>query len=205
MESRTYRVKGDVPLVVHNGRLANPLNAFSKDLKKLTSIKGKTDKVLEQIARCEWAGGMYTDSDGEPCIPGEVIEATVHGGAKKSKLGKQFLASVTCDGSSKIEFDGPRNLDDLYEDEDHRLSVMVKVGTSKVLRTRPKFDDWEVKFTLKYDPEIIQKDALDRAVVAAGTQCGLGTWRPKFGRFSVVDAIDGDGASKPKKKKRRTV
>ena len=198
MEKRTYRVRGDVPLVVHNGRLANPLNAFSKQLKELTCIKGKTDAIQEQIARVEWAGGMYTDSDGEPCIPGEVIEATVHGGAKKSKLGKQFLAGVTCDGTSKIEFDGPRNLDELYEDENFRLSVMVKVGTSKVLRTRPKFNDWEVEFTLSYDPEIVRKDELDRAVKAAGTQCGLGTWRPKFGRFSVMEATD----AKPKKKQR---
>lgn len=188
-------------MLIHNGRLANPLDPFAKQLHEVTSIRGKTDNVQEEIARLEWLGGMYTDCDGDPCLPGELIEATIRAGARKSKLGKQFLAGVSCDDTSKIEYDGPKDLSSLYADDGHRLSVMVKVGTSKVLRTRPKFDSWEVEFTLRYDPEIVRKEELDRAVKAAGAQCGFGTWRPKFGRFDMISVADGNSAGKTKKTK----
>jgi hypothetical protein len=61
----------------------------------------------------------------------------------------------------------------------------VKIGTSKVLRARPKFDDWKLRFTIAFDESVLQIDDLMRVAQTAGAMTGIGDYRPRFGRFEV--------------------
>ena len=45
--------------MMHNARLANPLDPLVQEIKKLTGKRKKTEDDLLQIARLEWEGGFY--------------------------------------------------------------------------------------------------------------------------------------------------
>ncbi len=54
------------------------------------------------------------------------------------------------------------------------------------MRTRPIFDEWTAVIEVEHDDEILSEEQLHQVLVAAGQQVGIGDWRPRFGRFSVV-------------------
>ena len=56
MEKVTYKATGDVPLIMHNGRLANPFDKFARAMKVITAKRKKTDEELETLAWLEWQG-----------------------------------------------------------------------------------------------------------------------------------------------------
>lgn len=182
--SLTFRIIGVTPLVMHNGQLANPLNVWSKRLKAVTGKRTKTDADYEEMARLEWLGGLYL-KDGKPCIPGEVVEGTLVSAAKRSKTGKQAQAGLICPDAALLEFDGNRAIEDLWQDEDYRLTVGCKVGQARIMRTRPKFNQWAATITVQYDDSLLNERQVVDFFTLAGQNIGMCDWRPKFGRFEV--------------------
>ena len=184
---KKYTIKGMSPLMCHNGELANPQNAIVKEMKKITSKRKKTDDDLNELADLEWMGGLYVNDDGIPCIPSNLLKATLVNSAKKSRLGKQFTAGLFISDSPVIQHTGQeRTVEELRTDPKHRDQRMVKVQTSKLLRTRPIFPDWKLTFEVAYMPDQIDERDLDQAMETAGYIIGLGDYRPEFGRFEVV-------------------
>lgn len=182
--SLTFKIQGVSPLLMHNGRLADPMNEFARSLKAITGKRDKTDADYEEMARVEWYGGMYTDN-GKPCIPGEVIEAVLITAAKKTKRGKQVMGGLYCPENALLEFDGPQDLEERWADANSRLTCGCKIGKNRVMRTRPRFNEWALEFTVMYDPHQLNESAIKEIVNTAG-EMGLCDWRPKFGRFVVV-------------------
>jgi hypothetical protein len=197
-----FRIKGIVPLLLHNGLLSDPLDPRSIALKKAVkaNTKAKTEASALEMSRIEFLGGLYVDDDGAPCIPGEVLEACIRTGAKQSKDGKAVQAGLFCDGNSPIIYDGPKTADELWDCGaqtgdggfmtgrrfvDRRR---VRVGQAAVMRTRPIFREWELEFTASYDPIILNRDSVVDFLTAAG-RCGLCEMRPRFGRFEIVKAF----------------
>ena len=78
----------------------------------------------------------------------------------------------------------------MWENPQFRHTVPAVVGQSKVMRTRPRFDDWSLTFTLMFELEYMQRDQLIEIVQIAGRRVGIGDFRPRFGRFDLV-SIDG--------------
>ena len=185
-EKLTATLTGVAPLLMHNGQLADPLNKFTKALKEVTSKRIKTDKDHEEMSRLEWLGSLYIGEDGSPCIPGDLIEAWAKTGAKKSKLGKQFAAGVFCDQASfKLRYDGLRDPDAMWASGKFADRRPVKVGTARVLRTRPIFRHWSLTVELLYSPDVITEAQLTKSIIDAGIW-GLGDYRPRFGRCTVT-------------------
>lgn len=69
--------KGISPLIMHSCQCVNPLHSISKELKKYTSKKSKTDEDLEKIADLEWEAGAYWKDGLGLYMPGENVEATI--------------------------------------------------------------------------------------------------------------------------------
>lgn len=176
------------PIILHNGQLADPLNKYSRQLKEVTSKRKKTDADHEEMARIEFEGGLYWDTDKGVYLPADCLEATICAGAKKSRIGKDVQAAVFVqDDIVPLIYDGPKTINGLWkEPQRFVMRKAVKVTTSKVMRTRPMFPTgWSVSFTLEYDENIINEAALQRAMIDAGALVGICDWRPKFGRFIV--------------------
>lgn len=179
-----FEIVGVTPLICHNSRLSDPLNKWSKRIKVFTS-KGvrKTDEDHHAMADIEWEGGSYVDEDGRPIIPGQNIEAMMVDGAKARKLGKKFKAGVMVPHDAHIVYDGPKKLSGLRTNLNFRSRTSMKVGQSRVMRTRLTFLEWSLAFSVSYNPNLVNPDDVERAIDTAGEVAGLGDGRPRNGRF----------------------
>jgi len=191
-------------MMMHNSRLANPFDKYAKRLAELHVKKRSrsVDKleVLEEMAQVEWEGGLYHDETLGPYIPAEVVRASIIGGAKNSRGGAACARAVTVIGGRfPLLYDGPRDLDGLWADENFMDQRIVTIVKSKVLRTRAIFSDWSLEFTIGYDENAIAHEALLRYVQDAGLYAGFGDARTLgFGRWRVTHindkAVDDDVA-----------
>lgn len=184
-----FEIEGVPPgCMMHNGRLANPLDPIAKEMKKIHSIsaKKKTDKNLEDLLRLEWYGSIYTNTDGRVIWPGQNIEAMFREAGKQRKLGKAFQGGFFCPEDPLLIYDGPKNIDELWE-RGKNLDVRgAKPTRGTVQRARVIFDKWGLVFKIAYNPEILNESAVLEAIDYASTMIGLSDYRPKFGRFTVL-------------------
>jgi hypothetical protein len=184
----TVQIAGVSPLLMHNGQTADPLNHFSKEIKKFTSKRNKTEADYAEIARIEWYASLYIQ-DGKVVLPSHVLEATLLNGAKKIKMGTQVKAGLFIDEHSPLHFNGDDlSIDEMWEQGNHRLSMGVGMGMSgTVQRTRSIFKNWKTEFTITYDDELLDKDRILEMIKKAGEIVGICDWRPKYGRFRIVN------------------
>ncbi len=125
-------------------------------------------------------------SDEGPILPAECIEAAMIAGAKKLKRGNDAKSGIICTEHSAIEYEGPRDADALWDEERFRLQVGVRVGTNRVIRTRPIFHKWQCKVKLEFEDEVLNAADVLMFARKAGQLVGVCEWRPKYGRFTVV-------------------
>lgn len=178
---------GTKPLLMHNARLSNPLDDVAKSMKRITAKRIKTDEDHEELARLEHMGGLYFDPEIGPYMPGQNFERCLVDAARITKAGKKIERGVFVDTDvNPISYDGPRDIDGLWKDENFRHAASVKVGTNRVTRTRPQFRTWAVEAEGEYDPTVISLVELGEIATTAGLMIGLGDWRPRFGRFSAT-------------------
>lgn len=188
-ESIEFHIRGVSPLLLHNGQLANPLNEFSKALKEVSSKRQKQDSDHIEMQRIEFLGGLYLNDAGHPAFPGENIESAMIAGCKKNKLGNNAKAGIICDGIWPIIYDGPKKSAELYTHKGFVDTRGVKLnGKVTIMRTRPIFRKWELKFTIQFLPDQLNRKQVVDAMVIVGRQIGFGDYKPKFGRFEVVEA-----------------
>lgn len=185
-EKVSFEIEGVAPLLMHNGQLADPLNPFVREMKKITA-KGrkKTDHDLEELARLEFCGGLYAGENGEPVIPGELIEATLRDAARKSRNGKDALCGIISDGNWPLVFDGPKTAEKLWKEPRFRDTRGAGVNRARVMRTRPRFDAWKLSFEVMYLPDVVNRGQVVEWCERAGRDVGLCDYRPRFGRFVV--------------------
>ena len=184
--------KGTSPLIMHSCQCVNPLHPIAKEIKKYTSKRKKTEEDLLRIADLEWESGAYWKDGIGLYMPAENVEATIVNGGKAYRKGTdiQKYCEVT---DLYIPFDYGENLtkEQLIADYNYRDTRIMTVQRSKVLRTRPRFDQWKISFNLRYDETKIDLETIVNVLEYAGNYVGLCDSRPKYGKFvSTVEEID---------------
>ena len=194
----TIRIEGTAPLLMHNARLANPLDPVVKEIKKITGKRKKTDDDHEAIARLEHMGGLYLDDDLGPYIPAENIHRCLVDAGKKQKLGKAVTQGVLIASPvNPLAYKGPRDSAGLWDDKRFVSMWSAKVGMQRVMRCRPRFAEWATEATGHIDPEVLDPDELRTVAEIAGSLIGLGDWRPLHGRFrAALTFANGNGKKK---------
>jgi hypothetical protein len=173
-------------LIMHNGQTADPLNSFSKAMKEISSKRKKTDADYEAMANIEYQAGLYLNNKGQVIVPGRVLESVLVEGAKKSKEGKLALSGMFVDTDGILEYEGgAMTLKQLMESPEHRLCVAVRIGMSKVMRTRPHFKNWRTTFKVSINEQVANEAQLKRWLEDAGSYVGIGDWRPRHGRYEL--------------------
>lgn len=184
--------KGTTPLIMHSCQCVNPLHPISLELKKYTSKRKKTEEDLIKISDLEWEGGAYWKDGLGLYIPAENVEATLINGAKANKKGKDI--EKYCDVTDLyIPFYYGENLtkEELIANYEYRDTRPMTVMRAKVIRTRPRFDQWEITFNLQYHEDKIDIDTIVNAMEYAGQYVGLCDSRPKYGKFvSLIEEVD---------------
>lgn len=74
--------------------------------------------------------------------------------------------------------------------------VTIPATGGRITRHRPRFDKWELEFTIHLDDEIMSHSLLRQLVDCAGRRVGIGDFRPArrgpFGRFVVTSWVQRD-------------
>lgn len=184
--------KGITPLIMHSCQCVNPLHPIARELKKYTSKKKKTEEDLVKISDLEWESGAYWKDGLGLYIPAENVEATIVNGAKANKKGKDIQKYCTVT-DLYIPFNYGENLtkEELIANYEYRDTRIMTVMRSRITRTRPRFDQWNITFCMQYDDEMIDLDTIINALEYAGQYVGLCDSRPKYGKFVVtVEELD---------------
>lgn len=184
MRKFEIEIVGANTLLMHNGRLSNPLDPAAKLLKTATSKTKKTDDDHETTARVEFLGSLYIADKIGPYLPGDNVWRSLFDAAKKTKRGVRVKEGllITTD-FNPLAYTGPRVAEDLWADENFRNLASVKVGMSRVMRCRPQFREWSCVAEGAYDENVIDLSEIEEIAATAGTLIGLGDWRPRFGRY----------------------
>ncbi len=184
--------KGISPLIMHSCQCVNPLHPISREMKKYTSKKKKTEEDLLKIADLEWESGAYWQDGLGLYIPAENIEATLVNGGKSNKKGKDIQKYVNVT-EPFIPFLYGEDLtkEELIKDYRYRDTRIMTVQRSRIVRTRPRFNQWHIVFNLLYDETKIDLDTIVNAMEYAGSFVGLCDSRPKYGQFTpIIEELD---------------
>ncbi len=187
MENITVRIEGTSPLLMQAETLANPLHELTKAHKAVSSKRKKSEEDYLWLMESEWKASMYYADDIGPYLPSLNIEACIAEAGKINRLGKTIKQAVmvTTD-RAKLEYDGPRNKEKIWKAGKFADVRGVNVGGKKIQRCRPIFLVWAAEFDVQYMEDVIDRSDLIRTIEEAGRRIGVGTYRPRFGRFNVA-------------------
>lgn len=185
-------------LVVHNERLADPLDSITRAIGAISKKRAKTISDHEEIARLEWFGGLYTAepievADGEvvvppgavPTLPAWNLLRCLQDGAKRHKRGADVLRGIhPLAEHAPLEYDGPTEPHELWKSGGFALRKTVGVQRARTTRTRPMFHPWKAVLPIEVDPVVFDLDTLGKLWEDAGRYAGIGEMRPVYGRFS---------------------
>lgn len=182
---------GVTPLLMHNVRLADPLDPWAKAMKAVSSKRAKTDEDHAELARLEWMGGLYWDDEIGVYIPAENVVASIIRGGTKAKAGTAIRQAVTYIPSREgllwpVEHDGPHDREELYATGRFTDRRSVVVSRNRIVRTRPRFDRWTVRGQLEIDETVIGHEDFAHHAAVAGRLVGLGDARLiGMGRYNI--------------------
>jgi hypothetical protein len=190
------------PLLMHNERLADPIDPYTRWLGELTGKRKKTERDHEEIGRREFLGAGYwavdtgpTGKHADPFIPTWNMIRCLQAAASRHKLGKHVVRGlVPVNEQASFAYDGPRDAAELWKSGLFHSRKGVGVGSKRVIRTRPCFTDWTAEAELELDLTILDPDTVNLIAYEAGLYEGLGDNRPRFGRFKGSAVLLGDPA-----------
>ncbi len=170
--NRTIEVEitGTSPLLMHRFPLVSEEN-----------LKNQTPSVQAEAS-------AYRDEGGELYLPGVnlwrslISAAAFSKGKGRASLQKPAAACLLVTperlmlGTKKYAIDS--------------RAVVVPATRGRVVRHRPRLNEWSVVFTLEFDDALISANEVRRVVDDAGLRVGVGDFRPEkkgpYGRFSVT-------------------
>jgi len=190
-----YRIKirGTSPLIMHNGAAGldtrSPANVEKAAIaKKRGSNRTEADEARIRELECQVS--LWLDEKNRPTIPETALRAMLEESAKKLKQGPQVREGLIVDKVEEFEYDTkvlgvtPEELG-----KNAQFTVPVVVQRARILRTRAKFDQWAVTFTVDSDEEQVDEQQLRSWLIIGGSRIGLGDWRPSksgfHGRFET--------------------
>lgn len=187
------RLTGTRPLLMARGDAADPFDDQKRDIEAISQKRKKSLEDHERLSRLQFQSSMYYDPEIGPFLPTDNLFKCMTEGAAKYREGSQVKASVVIvglvgkdqdPGAAQLIYEGPRDIDRLYEDEAFRFRKMGKIPGSKksVLITRARFNTWAVEFICEFTE--IEQHRIVEYWQRAGVMCGIGAWRLRYGLFS---------------------
>jgi len=184
MQKFQCKIVGTTPLIMHRGGMADPLDPFTREIKKISKKRMKTEADLEEMARLEFLGGLYTE-DGKIIIPRGVFKGALREAGKKYKRGKDVVKGIRIQENFPLIYDGPDKPEKLWKDKKFRFSCPVVIQRSKIMRMRPIFKEWSAQIEFFFDETIFNKEEVKAIVEECGNSCFLMEWRGEYGGFEV--------------------
>jgi hypothetical protein len=179
VEVYEVRVVGVRPLLMHRPNLSVGAS------RRRSEIPSPEEEALS---------ALYTDGD-IVVIPSINVKAMIRDAGRnyripqrKATYGAYIKAGIDIEPSPYIPLLNPET-NKPYRVSERPWEVDVRpvvVQGNRVLRARPRFDNWALEFRIiNLDPGLLKADMIKQILVDAGKYYGLGDFRPEFGRFRV--------------------
>lgn len=190
MRTVSAQFKGIGSILLNNPQTCDPLSEFSKEKKKLTSKRSKTDEIHHQIKDIEIRSKLYWE-DGQVVVPSTWVLASIakasHSvcklAAKKARsavfVGKPFLP-LYYDGLESV-----KSPIDIVQNERFQAKLLVPQQRVRLAKYFPCFKGWSFDCDIDYDDEVITFDDLSAILNYVGRYGGFGDFRPTYGRCDV--------------------
>lgn len=212
IRSYSVSVEGTVPLLFGNVAYCDPLGPHHRKKTFFTDKKGraKTDSVNRAIRVLDWLYSCYWKQEGEvevdeaanevsfegfatPYMPGANFQRCLKEVGKKYRLGKDVSRAVIVHNNPDLIYEGPTEAREMFNCRapKFQLCAFTKRGIWVNRLCVPA--GWQVTFYLDLDDEMLGSDVFRRLCHLAGKAEGLGTWRPRYGRFRVLEIAELDG------------
>ena len=184
------RIKGQSPLIMHNGAAGidnrSPANIEKAEIASKRG-KNRTEADDTRLRELETLTSLWLDDSEAPTVPAAALRATIETGARKLKQGPQVREGLIVDRVESFDYDTSLGATAEELCKSVQFTTGVVVQRNRILRTRAKFDEWAVTFTVECDDELVDERQLAVWLDIAGRRIGLGDWRPEksghYGRF----------------------
>jgi len=195
-------VEGVSSLLLSNNKCSDPLSQASRDKKFFTLKNKKADQDHMNLRLIDWVHSGYWSKPGKVGIddventvtfdgfadltlPSENFARCLRNGATAFRLGKEVTRALIVENEPLIEYEGPRTAAEMVAESRFIMtSPVVRQKTTNWV-TRLILPQWSVNYQITVDDERISVSDLERIVQTAGKFEGLGTWRPRYGRFTA--------------------
>jgi len=175
MEQVKVRIKGTRPLLMQSPHKLGQETGRSK------AYNGYEDEARD---------GLYRDGNGSIGVPSLNVLATLRNAAKDFKVpgkGKKNFSSYIMAGIDISPLFIPLDLDGANPDESWQIDIRpVVIKGSRVMKARPRFDNWALNFTMTILDPIIRPEDMNAILDSAGKYVGLLDYRPLFGKFEIT-------------------
>jgi hypothetical protein len=199
-------VEGTSPLLCSNVASSDPLGEGSKQKAFFHSKRKKNDEDHRALRTLDWIFSGYWGSQGEisvdetentvdfegfskPTLPGANFQRCLRNAATKWKLGKDVLRSVVVSNDPELEYDGSKDAVEMFNSRTPKFQLAAFTSRG-VWVNRLMFPLWKATYRLTVDDEILSVSQLKQIITMAGKAEGLGTWRPRHGRFTAGELIE---------------
>jgi len=165
------KIRGIAPLLFN--RFPDEDNPAGKSKKK-RAILSKDEQVEKSLYRLD-NKKVYTPSEH---LVGSMIKAAVSFKLEGKKTFKDVVKAGVFIEPLKIPHEKQAYIADWRP---------VVINRARVMKGRARMDEWELKFELTcIDDRATEKD-IEEILKYAGAYIGIGDYRPRYGRFEVIE------------------
>ena len=176
-------IKGVTALLQHR---------FSEEAQVAGTKATRTVVKIDETPRDQADKVCYRNKEGEyympsTCIHRMLIEAGSNHKLKGSRKSAKYVVSgavqMTSDTIIISNGDGKTPAKDYEVDS---RPVVIPSTKGRIMRHRPRFDDWSINFALRVNEDLLPEDFVHQLLDEGGLQGGIGDFRPqKFGPFGT--------------------
>jgi hypothetical protein len=228
IETITVELVGLPPgLLQDNGDRADPDDpiALLKRQYSATKAKLRTESQRRLIETIDFAGGLYGTEEGllsvendeveitgfgQVCVIPSAVEAMLVQAAAMRRMRAKAQSGFLLEGPFPLHSNGrgPLTVEAVFAHRREytlRRRVRTGTGTSRqwIIANRPLFREWSIIVKANYFPSIIEKPQVIDLFELGGRLVGLGSYRPKYGRFEVrvLSSTEGEAPARKAKAK----
>lgn len=193
----TIQQEDDVPIVSVEIRGLSPLlqRRFGEDAEQADKQTTRMAAASYGIPREQAERAVYRDQAGCCYFPGQAIARLLReagsnhkqrGTRKSVKYIVPAAVIVAADVVGILDEQGKPTKD--FEIDSRPVTIPATKG--RVMRHRPRWDQWRAEFTLEIDEDVLGADVIHQLLEEGGRRIGIGDYRPEkggpFGRFEIL-------------------
>lgn len=184
MKTVQVEIRGITPLLIHR------FGEEAEVAKKTRRVETKTRDPREEARKAAYVaqdGSFFFNAFAIPNCMGNAGSSHKATGTRKS-LRFVVPSAVRMDADTVTIMNGKGAAKDFEVDA---RPVTIPATKGRIMRYRPRFNEWGAKFVLHVDDELLSPEMAHQLLNEAGQSIGIGDFRPEkrgpFGRFRVTE------------------